>query len=65
MKALITAFALLSFVAATTVPVVAHAQQGTEQGMKTKKAKHSKTKHTRKAAAHKMKKGKKPTSKPA
>ncbi len=64
MKALITAFALLSFVAATTVPVVAHAQQGTEQGMKTKKAKHAK-KHTKKAAAHKMKKGKKPTSKPA
>jgi hypothetical protein len=42
MKALITAFALLSFVAASTVPVVAKAQTSTEQTVSKKKAKKGK-----------------------
>lgn len=49
MKALITAFALLSFVAATTIPYVAHAQTSTEQTTKKKTAK----KATHKKVAHK------------
>jgi hypothetical protein len=52
MKALITAFALLSFVAATTVPVVAQAQTNTEKTMP-KKA--TKKKGTKKVASHKKK----------
>jgi hypothetical protein len=52
MKALITAFALLSFVAATTVPVVAQAQTNTEKTMP-KKA--TKKKATKKVASHKKK----------
>ncbi|MDB5408388.1 MAG: hypothetical protein JWL84_3300 [Rhodospirillales bacterium] len=47
MKALITAFALLSFVGATTVPFVAHAATEKTAPVK-KKAK----KHVKKAAAH-------------
>lgn len=42
MKALVTAFALLSFVAASTIPVVAHAQTKTEQTMQHSKKKHKK-----------------------
>lgn len=48
MKALITAVALLSFVAASTVPLAAQAQTQTEQ---TKPAKAKKTTH--KSASHK------------
>jgi hypothetical protein len=55
MKALITAFALLSFVAASTVPLATQAQAQTSQPAKktTKKAK--KTSHKKKTAK-KMKK---------
>lgn len=55
MKALITAFALLSFVAATTIPMVAHAQTKTEQ---TTKKKHKKAKKvaSKKKSGKKMKK---------
>lgn len=43
MKALITAFALLSFVAASTIPMISKAQAQTEQTTpKTKKAKKKK-----------------------
>lgn len=56
MKALITAFALLSFVAASTVPVVAKAQNQTEQTMPKKKAMKKKT---NKKVAHKKKSNKK------
>jgi hypothetical protein len=61
MKALITAFALLSFVAASTVPMMAQAQTQTQtqpaKPMK-KKATHKKAakKTTKKKAAKKMKK---------
>ena len=55
MKALITAFALLSFVAASTIPMVtAQAQTQSEHKM-TKKAK----KKPAKKVAHKKKSGKK------
>jgi hypothetical protein len=61
MKALITAFALLSFVAASTVPMMAQAQAQTQtQPAKPakKKATHKKAakKTTHKKAAKKMKK---------
>jgi hypothetical protein len=60
MKALITAFALLSFVAASTVPMMAQAQTQTTQPAKPakKKAMHKKAakKTTHKKAAKKMKK---------
>ena len=61
MKALITAFALLSFVAASTVPMMAQAQAKTQtQPAKPakKKATHKKAakKTTHKKAAKKMKK---------
>jgi hypothetical protein len=55
MKALVTAFALLSFVAATTVPYVANAATSTEQ---------TKKKTTKKPAAKKTS-HKKSTKKPA
>ena len=58
MKALITAFALLSFVAASTVPVVAKAQNQTEQTMPKKKAMKKKTNKSKKVA-HKKKNSKK------
>ena len=56
MKALITAFALLSFVAASTVPLAAQAQTQTEQPAKVKKAK---KKTAAKKVAHKKKSAKK------
>jgi hypothetical protein len=60
MKALITAFALLSFVAASTIPVVAKAQTQSEQTMpkkKTVKKKSSKkVAHKKKTSSKKMKK---------
>jgi hypothetical protein len=59
MKAVVTALALLGFVAASTVPVVAHAQTKSEQTMtKKKKAK----KHVKKAS---KKTAKKRSAKPA
>jgi hypothetical protein len=63
MKALITAFALLSFVAASTVPfVAAQAQTQTTQQAPKKAMKHKKTvkKSTHKKVAHKKKAPKKP-----
>jgi hypothetical protein len=60
MKAVVTALALLGFVAASTVPVVAHAQPKSEQTM-TKKKKASK-KHVKKAS---KKTTKKRSAKPA
>jgi hypothetical protein len=58
MKALITAFALLSFVGATTVPFVAHAATEKTSPIKKKVAK----KHVKKAASHKkVKKSTQPT----
>jgi hypothetical protein len=59
MKALITAFALLSFVGATTVPFVA--QAATEKASPVKKK--AATKHVKKASTHKpvVKKAKKST----
>ncbi len=61
MKALVTAFALLSFVAATTIPYVAHAATTTEQTTPKKKAK---KKPVKKATSTK-KSTKKKTKKPA
>lgn len=60
MKALVTAFALLSFVAATTIPYVASAATQSEQTMPKKK----KVKKPVKKAAHK-KVAKKPAAKKA
>jgi hypothetical protein len=59
MKALITVFALLSFIGATTVPFVAHAATEKTSPVKKKVAK----KHVKKAATHKPvgKKAKKST----
>ncbi len=54
MKALITAFALLSFVAASTIPMVAQAQTQTEQTMP-KKAKKTHKTAAKKTSAHKKK----------
>ncbi len=54
MKALITAFALLSFVAASTIPLAAQAQTQTTQP-----AKKSMKKKTAKKASHKKKTAKK------
>ena len=58
MKALVTAFALLSFVAATTIPYVDSAATQTEQpakkGKKAKKATH-KTTHHKKTSGKKKK----------
>jgi hypothetical protein len=51
MKALITAFALLSFVAASTVPMITQAQAQTSHHATAKKKKPSK--HTKHVAAHK------------
>jgi hypothetical protein len=65
MKALITAFALLSFVAASTIPLAAQAQTQTEQTMPKKKTmSSSKKKPTKKVASHKKapKKVKKPAA---
>jgi hypothetical protein len=56
MKALITAFALLSFVAASTIPLAARAQTNSENTVPTKKAK-KKTTKTKKVASHKKKSG--------
>jgi hypothetical protein len=67
MKALVSAFALLSFVAATTIPYVAHAQTQTTHSTPkksnakkkpTKKASHKKTAHKKVA----KKSVKKPTA---
>jgi hypothetical protein len=55
MKALITAFALLSFVAASTIPLVARAADPTTESTMPKKAKKS----TKKMASHKKKTGSK------
>jgi hypothetical protein len=56
MKALITAFALLSFVAASTIPLAAQAQtQTTQPAKKTMKKKAHKSSH-KKHTAKKMKK---------
>jgi outer membrane biosynthesis protein TonB len=60
MKAVVTALALLGFVAASTVPVVAHAQTKSEQTM-TKKHKKAK-KHVKKVS---KKTSKKRAAKPA
>ena len=57
MKALITAFALLSFVAASTIPLAAQAQTQTEQPAKAKKT--TKKKSAAKKVAHKKKTAKK------
>ena len=60
MKALITAFALLSFVAASTIPMVsAQAQTQTEQtkpAKKSKKKSAKKVSHKKKTSSKKMKK---------
>jgi Ni/Co efflux regulator RcnB len=53
MKALVTAFALLSFVAATTIPYVASAATQTEQTTPKKAKKTSTKKHVKKASTHK------------
>lgn len=53
MKALLSAFALLAFVAASTVPYAAHAQTQTQQ---TTPKKTTKTKHKAKKSAKKTKK---------
>ena len=51
MKALVSALALLSFVGASTLPVVASAATKTEQGMhKAKKKKMAKKVHAKKTA---------------
>jgi len=66
MKALITAFALLSFVAASTIPLAAQAQTQTEQTMPKKKTmSSSKKKPTKKVASHKKKTTTKKVKKPA
>jgi hypothetical protein len=60
MKALITAFALLSFVAASTVPMISKAQAQTEQTTpkkaKKKKAAKKTTSEKKKTSSSKMKK---------
>jgi len=61
MKALISAFGLLAFVAASTVPYVAHAQSASEQPAK--KHKKATKKHVKKAS--KGKKGSKKAAKKA
>jgi hypothetical protein len=53
MKALITAFALLSFVAASTVPMVAQAADKTEQPTKAKTKKAKKPSSSKKTSATK------------
>jgi hypothetical protein len=53
MKALVTAFALLSFVAASTVPVVAHAATKTEHTAKKKVHKKHVKKVSKKSSAKK------------
>jgi hypothetical protein len=62
MKALITAFALLSFVAASTIPLVARAADPTTESTMPKKAKTKKP--TKKAAAHKKTKTNQKMKKP-
>jgi len=61
MKALLTAFALLSFVAASTVPYVANAAQAQSTPVHKKKHKvaHKKKTHVKKAASHHKAKPKK------
>ncbi len=54
MKALITAFALLSFVAASTIPMISKAQAQTEQTTPKKKVK--KKKASKKASSKKTSK---------
>lgn len=62
MKALITAFALLSFVAASTVPMITQAQAETTHHAVKKKT----SKHTKHVAAHKkVKHGSSRMKKPA
>jgi hypothetical protein len=61
MKALITAFALLSFVGATTVPFVAHAATEKTGTVKKKASK----KHVKKVSAHKHVKKAKKSMQPA
>ena len=60
MKALITAFALLSFVAASTIPMITKAQAQTEQTTpkkkSAKKAKTTKKVAKKKTSSKKMKK---------
>jgi hypothetical protein len=56
MKALITAFALLSFVAASTVPLATEAQAKTEHQVKSKKKHVHKTMHRKQNTGKRMKK---------
>jgi len=56
MKALVTAFALLSFVAATTIPYVASAATQSEQTTKKAKKKHATKKVAHKKTTKKVKK---------
>jgi hypothetical protein len=57
MKALITAFALLSFVAASTIPMATEAQAKTEHHVKSKKNKHvKKVVHKKHNMGNRMKK---------
>lgn len=66
MKALITAFALLSFVAASTVPfVAAQAQTQTTQPAPKKAVKHKKVAHKKAVKHKKIAHKKKATKKPA
>jgi len=64
MKALITAFALLSFVAASTVPLITKAQAQTEQTTPKKKMA-KKKKATKKVASDKKKTSKAKMKKPS
>jgi hypothetical protein len=57
MKALVTAFALLSFVAATTIPVSAYAATKTEMSSKKKTKKHTKKASKKTAKKKSMKPG--------
>ena len=65
MKSLITAFALLSFVAASTVPYVAHAQTTTTQSTTPKKIKKHSSKSHKSVKKTSAKKTKKKTITPA
>jgi hypothetical protein len=56
MKALITAFALLSFVAASTIPLATEAQAKTEHHMKGKKKHIKKVAHKKHNMGKRMKK---------
>jgi Ni/Co efflux regulator RcnB len=57
MKALVTALALLSFVAASTIPVAAHAATKTEMSSKKKSTKKHVKKTSKKSTKKKAKMG--------